>query len=102
MKSKKLFAFCLSFSVICLLLLTPSALLFAQPVTDTLTAGGTSSFIDKIPAWVLPAVAGLYELLVRIIPTAKSWSILTLIIKIIKTVIPDNSTVAQTKTVTTH
>lgn len=100
MKNKMKFAARLFLT--CILLITTTSLLFAQPITDTVVAGGSSSFIDKIPAWVLPAVAGLYELLVRIIPTAKSWSILTGIITIIKKIIPDNSTVAVTKTTSTH
>lgn len=58
---------------------------------STATGGGTDS---GLPAWFYiagAAVLALYEVLVRYIPTLNNYSIIGVIIKAIKAVIPNNA-----------
>ena len=73
---------------------------FAQDAANSSPVIG--SIFSKVPGWVVPSVLGLYEILVRIIPTAKNWSILSAAIKLIQFILPNNSSVMQTKNPNTH
>jgi hypothetical protein len=57
-----------------------------QPKPDT----------TEIIGLVVPIVVAVYELVVRIVPTASNWSILTLIMKIIKGLVPNKKTDGKT------
>lgn len=63
---------------------------FAQDSTAVAAAS------PAIPSWGVPAagiVVGLYELIVRYIPTVKNYSIIGFIIKVIQTVVPNKNAV---------
>ncbi len=62
-------------------------LLFAQG-----DAGVLPDFVDKIPLWVKIAVPALYELLVRVVPTSKNWSILSMVMQLFNWIVPNKST----------
>lgn len=65
---------------------------FGQDSSITVpTSGGALSFLSHVPLWVWGVIYGAYELLVRVIPTAKNWSLLSLIIKIVQAIAPNNS-----------
>jgi len=42
---------------------------------------------------IIGVVYGMFELLVRFVPTSHNWSILTILMKIIKELIPNNAKV---------
>jgi hypothetical protein len=61
---------------------------FAQ---DSTAVGGTP--VEGLPSWAYVAAAvllGVYEVLARFIPTISNYSILSVIIKIINAVFPNN------------
>ena len=71
------------------------ACVFAQDSTSVSPSTGSFS----LPSWAGPVAAvvyGIYEILIRYIPTAKNWSILGWVIKLIQTIIPNNN--SQTPT----
>jgi hypothetical protein len=92
---KKVFAFVLTVlgSLFCVCL-------YAQDSTAATPLIG--SIFTKVPSWVWPSVLGLYEVLVRVVPTAKNWSILSFVIKMIQFILPNKSTVMQAKNPNTH
>jgi len=62
---------------------------FAQD--STATGGGST---DSLPSWVYivgAAILALYEVLARSIPTLANYSILSVIIKAIKAIVPNNA-----------
>ncbi len=61
---------------------------FAQ---DSTNVGGSP--LEGLPSWVYVAAAvllGIYEVIVRFIPTVNNYSIIGMIIKVIRTVFPNN------------
>lgn len=80
---KKLFSFLFAFLLIGLFC-------FSQDSTHTGTGG--SSGLSPTLVWILSAVLAIYEVLARIIPTLKNYSIIGLIITLIQKILPNNST----------
>lgn len=71
-------------------------LLYAQDSTSTIASGGVSG----LPSWVytaVPIVVGVYELLIRYIPTSKSYSIIGLVISVIQKIVPNNNSSTPTQ-----
>jgi hypothetical protein len=83
MKFKNFKSACILFVTFCLCVLTCTGL-FAQ--NDTISTGGASGvpffLIAFLKSWGA-IILGAYEAFVRIIPTAKSWSILVLLLKVL-------------------
>lgn len=75
------------------LLLTPMVI-FAQ--SDSTSSGGIGGIVSKIPVWIPVVLTGLYELLVRVVPTAKSWSILSFVMNLINWILPNKSAATYT------
>lgn len=58
------------------------------------TAVGAATGGFSLPAWVgvvAPIVLGVYELIIRYVPTVKNYSIIGWIIKIIQLIVPNNN-----------
>ena len=82
-----------------LLFFTLDVVLFAQvDSTAHISGGGIFGFLKKIPAWVVPGILGLYELIVRLVPTVKNYSVLSLIISIIQMIFPNKKSSGGTFT----
>lgn len=64
------------------------ALVYGQS-DSTANGGGIIGTITSIPKWIPIALVSVYELLVRLIPTAKNWSILTLLMNLVKGIFPN-------------
>lgn len=64
--------------------------LFAQD-SAVAVVGGAPVFPSWVYTTLIPILVGVYELLIRYIPTVKNYSILGLVIKIIQTLIPNNN-----------
>lgn len=82
-------SFIKSLFVCSLLMIVLVGSLFAQDST-AVVAAATSA----LPSWVPlvgTIVLGVYELLVRYVPTVKNYSIIGLVIRIIQAVIPNNN-----------
>lgn len=69
-------------------------LVMAQDATDsTGTGGGGLPFeLPKNVVVILTVVLSIYEVIVRIMPTVKNYSIIGFLIKLIQTVIPNRTT----------
>jgi hypothetical protein len=76
------------FAIVFIIALAP---LFLLAQTDSTASGGLGGVISKIPEWVPIVIMGLYELLARVVPTSKNWSILTLVMNVIKFIFPNKS-----------
>jgi len=86
---KKIASFLTSFLLVALIMFIPF-ISFAQDSTAT---GGVSAGLG-LPSWFSIAagiVLGLYELVIRYVPTSKNWSILGWVIKIIQMIVPNNN-----------
>lgn len=85
---KFLKAFLLTF-----LLVSVFVLAFSQ-VDSTGTATGGASWFSKNYVIILSAILGIYELLARLIPTISNISIISLIMKVIAFLIPNNKKIS--------
>lgn len=74
----------ISFTIVFLCLLTLS---FAQDSTFA-NPIASYSWYEKASTWAIVAVS-VYELLVRLIPTVSNWSILSVVINVIKYIFPN-------------
>jgi len=69
-------------------------LIFIVPFAQDSTSTGGGSTEAGLPSWfyiVATAVIALYEVLARSIPTLANYSILSVIIKAIKAIVPNNA-----------
>lgn len=72
-----------------------AALAFILPTvvlaqTDTTSNGGGLGIeLGPTGILVISAILGIYELLVRLIPTAQNWSVLGMVIKLIQLIFPN-------------
>lgn len=89
MKSKSLLK-----SLLASTIFIASALLMSIPIYAQDSAVVASGSGSGLPSWVPlvgTIVLGIYELLVRYLPTVKNYSIVGLVIKIIQAVVPNNN-----------
>lgn len=67
---------------------------FAQIAADSTQAGyGALGILGKIPKWIPIAILSAYELIVRLVPTVKNYSILSFVIGLITTLVPNKQIV---------
>jgi len=76
----------------------PKFFLKATSAQDTTAAGAAAS--AGLPSW-LPLVGGIvvgiYELLARLIPTVKNYSILSAVISVIQAILPNKNAATPTQ-----
>jgi hypothetical protein len=84
-------------------LLFATALLFAQDSTVVVPiSGGISDWISTHLGLVITLVLSVYEILARVIPTIKNYSIISFIVKILNQLVPNQKTSATSDTITKH
>ena len=75
-------------SILLFLFLFAFVALFGQDSTGVATTLNSNWFTQNWES-IVALVIGIYELAVRLFPTTGNWSILTVVMNIIKTVIPN-------------
>lgn len=78
---------------------------FAQDTTgiDTTTvSNGTSNWLSANWGVVVAAALGIYEVLARLIPTIKNYSIVSLIVKVLNALVPNKKEIPGSTAVTKH
>lgn len=91
------FAFRVMFIFFAIVALICPCILYAQDSTSAAVSGGG---VSGLPSWAYTAsmiAVGVYELVIRYIPTAKSYSLVGLAIKIIQTIVPNNNSSTPTQ-----
>lgn len=76
------------------ILLLANVALFAQDSTGGGSGGGGFTLSPTI-VLILSLLLGVYEVVIRLIPTVKNYSIIGWIIKLIQTVLPNKSTTGE-------
>lgn len=76
------------------ILLLANVALFAQDSTGGGSGGGGFTLSPTI-VFILSLLLGVYEVVIRLIPTVKNYSIIGWIIKLIQTVLPNKSTTGE-------
>lgn len=71
--------------------LSVTLIAFGQDTTAVTGTGSTGGWISNNLTLVVTIIYGLYELVVRLVPTAKNWSILTYVMRLVQFLIPNKT-----------
>ncbi len=84
-------------------LLFATLLSFAQDSTIVVPiGGGISTWVTEHLGTVIVAILGIYELIARLVPTIKNYSIISFIVKILNQLVPNKKEQPVSGTITKH